>query len=104
MNSIVIDQYTLVAEILFENEKTPLTVRWIATNTDDKSTAEAWLTLEWSLDLLEFVYGEHADSQMQLLREHLYLELIAQQSPKSLCILNTADLLRFDFSASDLRY
>lgn len=104
MNSTVIDHYTLVAEILFENENTHLPVRWIATNTDDKSTPETWLSLERSHDLLKFVYGEHADTEMQLLREHGQLELVAQQSPKSYCILNAADLLRFDFSASELRF
>jgi hypothetical protein len=105
VNSVVIDQYRLEAEIQWDNEQTPLPVRWIATNiADPTSTAEAWLSLERSRALFEFVYGEHANSQMELLREHGYLDLVNQQGGKSHCIVNSSDLLRFDFPASELRF
>ena len=105
MNSVVIDQYRLEAEIQWDNEQTPLPVRWIATNiADTTSTAEARLSLERSRTLLGFVYGEHANSQMELLREHGYLDLVNQQGGKSHCIVNSTDLLRFDFPASELRF
>ncbi|MGD0683136.1 MAG: hypothetical protein ABR990_13925 [Terracidiphilus sp.] len=99
MNSVVIDQYRLEAEIQWDNEQTPLPVRWIATNiADTTSTAEAWLSLERSRDLLEYVYGEHANSQMELLREHGYLDLVNQWGGKSHCIVT-----RLTFSASIFR-
>ena len=105
MNSVVIDQYRLEAEIQWDNEQTPLPVRWIATNiADTTSSAEAWLSLERSRDLLEYVYGEHANSQMELLREHGYLDLVNQQGGNSHCIVNSPDLLRFDFPATELRF
>jgi hypothetical protein len=97
----VIDQYTLEAEILFENENTPLPVRWIATNTDDKSTAETWMNIGQSRVLLEFVFGEHANGQWEILQEHRHLELMADA--KTRCILNSHDLLRFGFVTSELR-
>jgi len=99
----VIDQYTLEAEILFENEDTPLPVRWIVTNTDDKSTAETWMNMDQSRTLLEFVYGEFdvADSELQLLKDHLHLELMANAHAR--CVLNSHELLRFGFSSSELR-
>jgi len=103
MNNKVIDQYTLEAEIQFENENTPLPVRWIATNTDDKTTTETWLSLERSRALLEFICGEHAESQMQILRDHGYLSLVFQQGGNTGYIVNAPDLVRFDFSASELR-
>ena len=105
INSVVIDQYRLEAEIQWDNEQTPLPVRWIATNiADTTSTAEAWLSLEPSRALLGFVYGEHANSQMELLREHGCLDLVNQLGGKSHCIVNSTDLLRFDFPASELRF
>jgi len=71
VNSVVIDQYRLEAEIQWDNEQTPLPVRWIATNiADPTSTAEAWLSLSGAALCSKFVYGEHANSQMELLREH----------------------------------
>ena len=104
MNSVVIDQYRLEAEIQWDNEQTPLPVRWIATNVADATTAETWLSFDRSLVLLEFIYGEHAASQMDLLREHGYLDLVSQQGGKSHCIVNSPDLLRFGFPASELRF
>jgi len=105
MNSVVVDQYRLEAEIQWDNEQTPLPVRWIATNiADTASAAETWLSLDRSHELLEFVYGEHAHSQMELLREHGYLDLVNQHSGKSRCLVNSADLLHFDFPASELRF
>jgi hypothetical protein len=105
MNSVVIDQYRLEAEIQWDNEQTPMPVRWIATNVaDTASTAEARLSLERCRALLGFVYGEQANSQMELLHEHGYLDLVNQLVGKSHCIVNSTDLLRFDFPASELRF
>ena len=105
MNGEVIDQYRLEAEIPWDNEQTPLPFRWIATNiADTTSTAETWLSLERSRALLGFVYGEHAESQMELLREHGYLDLVNQKGEKGHCIVNSPDLLSFDFPASELRF
>jgi hypothetical protein len=101
MNTVVVDQYTLEAEIIFENENTPLPVRWIATNTDDKSTAETWMNIEQSRVFLEFVFGEHAGAQLEILRDHGYLDLMADA--KTRCVLNSHELLRFGFAASELR-
>lgn len=105
MHSVVIDQYRLEAEIQWDNEQTSLPVRWIATNlADTTSTAETWLGFEQSGALLGFVYGEHTDSQMELLREHGYLDLVNLPGEKSHCIVNSPDLLRFGFPASELRF
>jgi hypothetical protein len=71
---------------------------------DATRTAEAWLSLERSSALFGFVYGEHANSQMGLLRQHGYLDLVNQQGGKSHCIANSPDLLCFDFPASELRF
>jgi hypothetical protein len=46
MENTNIDRYTLELEALSEHENSPMPVRCIATNTDDKTTAEIWLTLE----------------------------------------------------------
>jgi hypothetical protein len=97
----VIDQYTLEAEILFENENMQLPVRWIATNTDDKTTAESWMTVEQSRILLEFVYGEVAGTQLEMLQDHRYLDLMADA--ESRIVLNSSDLVRFGFSSLELR-
>jgi hypothetical protein len=105
MNSVVIDHNRLEAEIQWDNEQTPLPVRWIATNiADPTSTAETRLSLEQTRALLEFVYGEHANTQMELLREHGYLNLVSQQGGKSHCIVNSHELLPFGFPASELRF
>jgi hypothetical protein len=95
------DQYTLEAEILFENEHMPLPVRWIATNTDDKSTAETWMNIEQNWILLEFVFSDHAEGQLEMLQDHLHLELMANAHAR--CVLNSHELLRFGFAASELR-
>ena len=101
MNTVVVDQYTLEAEIIFENENTPLPVRWIATNTDDNTTTETWMNIEQSRVLLEFVYGEVAGVQLEMLQDHGHLELMADA--KTRCVLNSHELLRFGFAASELR-
>ncbi len=106
MNSVVIDRYTLELGALSEHENSPTPVRCIATNTDDKTTAEAWLTLEKTRALLKFVYGdEHVDTWMQQLEDHHYADLIAQYrgSKPDRCIVNAANLLPFSFVREELR-
>jgi hypothetical protein len=53
---------------------------------------------------MKFVYVEHADSQMQLLREHGYLDLVKQRNGETYCIVNSPELLPFNFPASELRF
>ena len=100
-NNTIIDDYTLEAEI--QDENAPCPVRWIATNTDDKSTAEASLSFERSSDLLNSVYREHAASQMEILRSHGYFKLVSQEGVTTRCILNSAYLVPFGFSRDELR-
>ena len=108
MDNRVIDHYTLELEALSEDENKPLPVRCIATNTDDKSMAEAWLTLGMTRTLLNFVCGNdetHVDHWMQQLKDHHYADLIAQYrgSKPDRCIVNSADLLPFGFMREELR-
>ncbi len=42
----VLDRYTLELEALSEHENGPQPIQCVATNTDDNSAAEAWLTRE----------------------------------------------------------
>jgi hypothetical protein len=99
MNNSVIDQYKLEAEIQDENATLP--VRCIATNSDDKSTAEAWLSMQRTRDLFSFMYGEHAASQLELLREQHYHQFIA--SLTSPCVVNSRELVPFGFLPEELR-
>ena len=99
MNNRVIDQYKLEAEIQDENATLP--VRCIATNTDDKSTAEVWLSMQRTGDLFSFMYGEHAASQLELLMEQHYHEFMANS--KSPCVVNSSQLVPFGFSPEELR-
>lgn len=101
MDNRVIDDYRLEAEIQDENSTLP--VRFIATNTDDKSTAEAWLTMDRATALYVLVYGELGAAQFQLLREHGYHELTSQEGRKSYCIVRSEQLIPFGFSPDDLR-
>jgi hypothetical protein len=106
MDNRVIDHYTVELEALSEHEHCDLPVRCIATNTDDKSAAEAWLSLYNTRALVRFVYGdEHVNTWMQQLEGHHYADLIAQYrgSKAEHCIVNSADLLRFGFNHDELR-
>lgn len=100
LDNRVIDRYTLELEAWSENEHSPLPVRCIVTNTDDKSTAEAWLSLEMTRALLNLVYGNEqsiTDSWMQQLENYHSADLIAQCRGSKLdrCVLNSAELLPF---------
>jgi hypothetical protein len=100
----VIDQYTLELEALGEDESKPLPVRCVATNTDDKTAAEAWLTLDHARTLLGYVCGNdetHVDHWMQQLEDHHYADLIAR--PGVRCVLNSAELVRLGFNHEELR-
>jgi hypothetical protein len=103
----VIDCYTLELEALSEHENAPQPVRCIATNTDDKSAAEAWLTREKARVLLKMLYGydEHVDGWMQQLADHHYADLIAQQRGTKFdrCVLNSTELLPYGFRHEHLR-
>ena len=107
MNNGVIDQYTLELEALSEHENATFPVRGIATNTDDKSSAESWLTLTQTRALLYYVYRneEHVDNWMQQLKDHHYTDLIAQQRGTHIdrCVLNSSELLPFGFTRDELR-
>jgi hypothetical protein len=109
MDNRVIDRYTLELEALSEHEHSPMPVRCIATNTDDKTTAEAWLTLERTRALLSFAYGNEqaiVDWCMHQLEDHHYVELIAPQpegTKVSRCIFNALELLPFGFVREELR-
>ena len=91
-----------------ENSDVGLPVRCVATNTDDNSTAETWLTLEQTRALLNFAYGNEqsaVDAWLQQLEDHHYADLIAELgAPKpSRCIFNSAELLQFGFDQDELR-
>ena len=104
----VIDRYTLELEALSEHEHSPMPVRCIATNTDDNTAAEAWLSLERTRELLNFVCGNdvvHVDYWMQQLDDHRYADLISQPgaTTSGRYILNSVELLPFGFVHDDLR-
>ena len=65
MTNKVIDHYSLELEMSSEHEG-GLPVRCIATNTDDLSAAEAWLTLEKTRALLNFAYGRNRRSLIRV--------------------------------------
>jgi hypothetical protein len=106
MDNKIIDQYTLELEMLSEDEGKPSPVRCIATNTDDKSTAEAWMTREMSHALLGFFTGTDADYWAQQLAENRYVDLISSHTNTGVplrYIINAPDLPRFGFSREELR-
>ena len=109
MNNVVIDRYTLELEALSEHENSPTPVRCIATNTDDKTTADAWLTLEKTRALFSFAYGNEqtiVDWCIQQLEDNHYVDLIAPQqegAKTSRCVFNAAELLPFGFVREELR-
>jgi hypothetical protein len=103
----VIDHYTLELEALSEHESGPQPIRCIATNMDDKSVAEAWLTREKTRVLLKMLYtsDEHVEAWMQQLADHQFADLITQQrgSKTDRCIVNSTELLPYGFRHEDLR-
>ena len=101
---IDITQYRLRAVIPFDNDEASKLVCWTATNLDNKSTSESWLNYERSSALFKFVYGENGDSQMELLRAQGDLDLVIERSGRTPCIVNSPELLRFNFPASELRF
>ena len=108
MQNRAIDRYSLELEAPAENTDASLPVRCVATNTDDNSTAEAWLTLEQTRTLLNLAYGDEksvVDSWLQQLEDHHYADLISEQraSKPSRCIFNSTELLQFGFSQDELR-
>lgn len=108
MMNRVIDQYSLELEMSDNLAPPGLPVRCIATNTEDNSAAEAWLTLESTRALLNFAYGHEkdiVDSWFQQLQDHHYADLIAQQgaTKPSRCIFNSAEILPFGFKQEELR-
>jgi hypothetical protein len=108
MQNRAIDRYSLELDAPAENTEAGRAVRCVATNTDDNSTAEAWLTLEQTRALLNFACGNEqsiVDSWLQQLEDHHYADLIGQQgaSKPSRCIFNSTELVQFGFSQDELR-
>ena len=106
MTNKVIDRYSLELEMPSEHEG-GLPVRCIATNTEDRSTAEVWLSLEKTRSLLNFAYGEQTivDSWLQQLEDHHYADLIAQQGATQpiRCVFNSTEIVPFGFMQDELR-
>lgn len=95
------NQYRLRAAIPFENQVPPH-VFWTAINLYDGSISEVPIDLEHSRNLFRFVYGEQGDSQMELLLAQGELDLVKQRNGETHCIINSHELLRFGFAASEL--
>ncbi len=108
MENRVIDRYSVELEAPAEQAKSGLPVRCIATNTDDKSTAEVWLTLEQTRGLLSFAYGDEqsvVDVWLEQLKDHHYVDLVVQfgATKVSHCMFTSTELLPFGFRRDDLR-
>jgi hypothetical protein len=108
----MIDQYRLGAEIQYENENTPLPVHLIATNTDDNTVAETWLTFEsLRAHLSKLCLGSEAvvDGWMKELEDHGYTAFGAPQpepvkrAATNRAIFKAEQLIPFGFSFSELR-
>jgi hypothetical protein len=109
MENKVIDRYKLELEALSQDANKPSPIRCIATNTDDNSTAEAWLAIETARALLNFAYGNEqtvVDWCVQQLEDHHYVDLIAPQpdgAKRNHCIFHASELLPFGFIREELR-
>jgi hypothetical protein len=108
MDNRKIDRYTVELEALSEHEQSQQPVRCIATNTDDNSTAEAWLSLAMTRALLNFAYNNQqsfTDDFMQQLKDHHYADLISPQpsAQQARCVFNSIELLPFGFIHDELR-
>jgi hypothetical protein len=108
MTNKVIDRYSIELEMPADLAQPSLPVHCIATNTEDGSTTEVWLTLESTRALLNFAYGHEkdiVDSWFQQLQDHHYADLIAQQGATEpiRCIFNSSEILPFGFKQEELR-
>ena len=112
MENRVIDNYRLKAEIQYETA--PLPIHLIATNTDDDSTAETWMTPESLRAELRKtcpgVEGEAVvDGWMEELENSLSTEFGAPQpepvkgAATNRAIFQAQQLIPFGFSVSELR-
>jgi hypothetical protein len=108
----VIDEYRLTAEIQYENA--PLPIHLIATNNDDDSTAETWMTVEsLRAQLSQNCPGCDGDATvdgwMKELENHYYTEFGAPQpepvkgAATNRAIFKAEQLIPFGFSVSELR-
>lgn len=109
MTNRVNDTYTVELEALSENGNKPLPVRCIATNTDDRSTSEVWLSREKTRALLNMIWGsDHSavDCSMQQLEDHHYVDLISEfdetAKPIRRCLVKSEELLPFGFPRGEL--
>lgn len=108
MTNKVIDRYSIELEMPADLAQPGLSVRSIATNTEDGSPPEAWRALESTRALLNFAYGHEkdiVDSWFQQLQDHHYADLIAQQGATKpiRCFFNSSEILPFGFKQEELR-
>jgi hypothetical protein len=107
-NNKPINHYTLELELPRDQDSSIRSVRCIATNTDDCSTAEATLTLQQARSVVDHTYGgvETVVAEcMEQLDENGYISLVAQfrGSRPDLCIFTSQELGTFGFNLDDLR-
>jgi hypothetical protein len=103
-----INHYTLELEIPREQDSSIRSVRGIATNTDDRSTAETTLTLQQARSLVDHTYGgvETVVAEcMEQFDENGYISLVAQfrGTKPDLCIYTSQELATFGFNLDELR-
>ena len=105
--STAVEIYTIELEALSEHQDSPLPVRCIATNLNDKTSAETWMTHEKTRAMLKklYEYDENVEDWMQQLADHHYADLISQRTGAKTdrCIVNSTELLPFGFQHEDLR-
>ncbi|MGB0081449.1 MAG: hypothetical protein WBP90_07980 [Terracidiphilus sp.] len=112
MENRVIDDYRLTAEIQYETA--PLPIHLVATNTDDDSTTETWMTVEdLRAQLCRVCPSPDGDATvdgwMQGLENHHYTEFGAPQpmpvkgAARNRAIFKAEQLIPFGFSVSELR-
>lgn len=112
MVSRVIDEYRLTAEIQYETADLP--IHLIATNTDDDSTAETWMTAEnLRAQLRKICPGRDGEATvngwMEELENHQHTEFGAPQpepvkgAATNRAIFKAEQLIPFGFSVSELR-
>jgi len=112
MKNRVIDEYRLTAEIQYETADLP--IHLIATNTDDDSSTDTWMTFEsLRAKLSQVCPGPDGDATvdgwMQELENHHYTEFGAPQpepvkgAATNRAIFKSEQLIPFGFSVSELR-
>jgi hypothetical protein len=112
MTNNVVEEYRLTGEIQYETADLPIHV--IATNTDDDSTTETWMTFEDLRARLSQICpdpdGDAAvDGWMKELENHQYTEFGAPQpepmggAATNRAIFKAEQLIPFGFSVSELR-